>query len=74
MEENELLDQEHVCASQRSHFEHKEQFLGFVDTITRAKSNEKEASEALSQLSTIVKPSYSHRKNAKKLTFSSDQN
>ncbi|GAN10993.1 tubulin-specific chaperone D-like [Mucor ambiguus] len=54
MEENELLDQEHVCASQRSHFEHKEQFLGFVDTITRAESNEKEASEALSQLSTIL--------------------
>ncbi|KAL9537255.1 hypothetical protein MBANPS3_011942 [Mucor bainieri] len=54
MEENELLDQEHVCASQRSHFEHKEQFLSFVDTITRAESNEKEASEALSQLSTIL--------------------
>ncbi|CAO0797055.1 unnamed protein product [Mucor circinelloides] len=54
MEENELLDQEHVCASQRSHFEHKEQFLSFVDTITRAESNEKEACKALSQLSTIL--------------------
>lgn len=62
MEENELLDQEHVCASQRSHFEHKEQFLSFVDTITRAESNEKEACKALSQLSTIVKSSYTHIK------------
>lgn len=70
MEENELPDQEHVCASQRSHFEHKEQFLGFVGTITRAESSEKEASEALSQMSTIVKPSsIATTEKCQKLTF-----
>lgn len=54
MEENEQIDEEHVCASQRSHFEHKDQFLSFVDTITRTESNGKEATKALSQLSSIV--------------------
>jgi hypothetical protein len=54
MEENEQIDQEHVCASQRSHFEHKDQVLNFVNTITQAESNGKEAAKALSQLSSIV--------------------
>ncbi|KAG2190201.1 hypothetical protein INT46_006400 [Mucor plumbeus] len=54
MEENEQIDQEHVCASQRSHFEHKDQVLNFVNTITQAESNGKEAAKALSQLSSIL--------------------
>ncbi|CEP19812.1 hypothetical protein [Parasitella parasitica] len=54
MEEYEQLEQEHVCASQRSHFEHRDLFLGYVDTITQKKSSGKETTKALYQLSSIL--------------------
>lgn len=46
-------DQVDVCASQRSHFEHKDEFLNYVETIVNT-SELKEATEALQQLAVIV--------------------
>ncbi|KAI8636410.1 tubulin folding cofactor D C terminal-domain-containing protein [Parasitella parasitica] len=54
MEEYEQSEQEHVCASQRSHFEHRDLFLSYVNTITQTESNEKEAAKALTRLSSIL--------------------
>jgi hypothetical protein len=47
-------DQEQVCASQRSHFEHKDEFLLLVQTIVND-SELKESTEAIQQIAVIVK-------------------
>ena len=52
--EEDLLMEEHVCASQRSHFEHKEEFLGLVEILTRRNQQVKVASDALDQMAVVV--------------------
>ncbi|OBZ90614.1 Tubulin-specific chaperone D [Choanephora cucurbitarum] len=52
--EEDLLMEEHVCASQRSHFEHKEEFLGLVEILTRRNQQVKVASDALDQMAVVL--------------------
>ncbi|KAI8360820.1 armadillo-type protein [Blakeslea trispora] len=51
--EEDLLIEETVCASQRSHFEHREEFLGLVEILTQNQQM-KAASEALDQIAAIL--------------------
>lgn len=48
------MDQDHVCASQLSHFEHKDEFMKHLEIIIQAEPNVKEATQALDRLTTIV--------------------
>lgn len=48
------MDQDHVCASQLSHFEHKEEFMKCLEIIIQAGPNVKEATQALDRLTTMV--------------------
>jgi hypothetical protein len=53
--EEDQFEADHVCASQRSHFEHKDEFLKLVKKLTGPEPNIKEATEAITQISDIVK-------------------
>lgn len=53
--EEDQYDADHVCASQRSHFEHKEEFLNLVAKLTVPEPNVKEATDAIAEISDIVR-------------------
>lgn len=48
-------DQDHVCASQLSHFDHKDEFMQCLQVIIQLDVQVKEATKALNRLTTIVR-------------------
>jgi uncharacterized 2Fe-2S/4Fe-4S cluster protein (DUF4445 family) len=52
--EEDQFEGDNVCASQRSHFEHKDEFLKLVEKITVPEPDIKEATKAIAQISDIV--------------------